>query len=356
MKVKNRTCIRRLSFRTLWSSRRRNLIAVLAIALTTLMFTSLFTVAMSINASYETYTFRQIGGYCHGTFKDVTEEQASAITGHPKVKEVGKRQVLGFLAEGVFAKVPAEISYMDENCTKWSYAEPTVGHQPESVREITMDTESLRLLGIEPKVGTQITLTYMMGDKNQISCEKTDTFTLAGWWEYDEISPVHYMNVSEEYSDMISAEGISAGMDPFRTDLNVMMASAVDIRGQMEQVDRDLGYDWETFEGENCVRIGVNWGYTTAQAGERMDAETLLAIIAFLALVIFTGYLIIYNIFQISVTGDIRFYGLLKTIGVTPAQLRRMIRQQAFLLCVAGIPVGLLTGYGVGAVLTPVVM
>ncbi len=40
---------------------------------------------------------------------------------------------------------------------------------------------------------------------------------------------------------------------------------------------------------------------------------------------IFTGYLIIYNIFQISVAGDIRFYGLLKTIGTTPRQ--RIIRQ-----------------------------
>ncbi len=87
-----------------------------------------------------------------------------------------------------------------------------------------------------------------------------------------------------------------------------------------------------------------------------MDAATLLAIVAFLALVIFTGYLIIYNIFQISVTGDIRFYGLLKTIGVTPRQLRRMIRQQAMFLCIAGIPTGLLLGYGVGASLTPVVM
>ena len=70
---------------------------------------------------------------------------------------------------------------------------------------------------------------------------------------------------------------------------------------------------------------------------------------------IFTGYLIIYNIFQISVTGDIRFYGLLKTIGVTPRQLRRIIRQQALLLCLVGIPVGMLLGYGVGALLTPAV-
>ena len=82
----------------------------------------------------------------------------------------------------------------------------------------------------------------------------------------------------------------------------------------------------------------------------------MIAIAAFLLLVIFTGYLIIYNIFQISVAGDIRFYGLLKTIGTTPRQLKRIIRQQALLLCLIGIPAGLLLGYGIGAVLVPVVL
>ena len=65
MNVRNRKCIRKLSFRTLWASRKRNLIAVLAIVLTTLLFTSLFTIALSINRTYEMYTFRQIGGYPH---------------------------------------------------------------------------------------------------------------------------------------------------------------------------------------------------------------------------------------------------------------------------------------------------
>ena len=114
----------------------------------------------------------------------------------------------------------------------------------------------------------------------------------------------------------MEAEAMSKGLEPFRVDLNVMMASSIDIRGQMEQVDLDLGYAWdETGEGE-LVRIGVNWGYTSSQLGESIDAATLTAMIAFLALVILTGYLIIYNIFQISVTGDIRFYGLLKTKGM----------------------------------------
>jgi len=59
MRVKNRKCIRRLSFKSLWASRKRNIIAICAIALTTLMFTSLFTIMMSVNVSYETYNFRQ---------------------------------------------------------------------------------------------------------------------------------------------------------------------------------------------------------------------------------------------------------------------------------------------------------
>lgn len=302
------------------------------------------------------YTFRQVGGYCHGTFKEVTEEQIENISAHSNVKAAGKRITIGYIDSGIFAKAPAEVSFMDDNCTEWSFAEPTTGHKPQGRNEITMDTHALKLLGVEPEVGAEIELTYTVGALSEMPYEKTDTFTLVGWWEYNEISPVHYINISEEYAKEIEAEAMSKGLEPFRVDLNVMMASSMNIRGQMEQVDLDLGYAWdETGEGE-LVRIGVNWGYTSSQLGESMDATTLVAIIAFLALVIFTGYLIIYNIFQISVTGDIRFYGLLKTIGVTPLQLRRIIRQQALFLCVVGIPIGLLLGYGVGASLTPVVM
>ena len=356
MNVKNRKCIRKLSWRSLWASRKRNIIAITAIALTALLFTSLFTIVMSMNSSYENYTFRQVGGYCHGTFKEVTEEQIKNISAHSKVKAVGKRINIGYMDSGIFAKAPAEVSFMDDNCTEWSFAVPTVGQKPQEKNEITMDTYALKLLGVAPELGADIELTYTVGSLSATPYEKTDTFTLVGWWEYDDISPVHYINVSEEYAKEIEAEAISKGVEPFRIDLNVMMASGINIRGQMEQVDLDLGYAWdETGEGE-LVRIGVNWGYTSSQLGESMDAATLLAIVAFLALVIFTGYLIIYNIFQISVTGDIRFYGLLKTIGVTPRQLRRMIRQQAMFLCIVGIPAGLLLGYGIGASLTPVVM
>ncbi|MEI3190688.1 MAG: hypothetical protein V8S36_00035 [Lachnospiraceae bacterium] len=92
MNVKNRKCIRKLSLKSLYANRRRNLIAIFAIALTTLLFTSMFTIVLSLNASYETYQFRQVGGYAHGTFKDVSPEQAERIAAHPKVKAAGVRK------------------------------------------------------------------------------------------------------------------------------------------------------------------------------------------------------------------------------------------------------------------------
>ena len=356
MKVQNRKCIRKLSLKSLYANRRRNLIAIFAIALTTLLFTSMFTIVLSLNASYETYQFRQLGGYAHGTFKDVSPEQAERLTAHPKVKAAGARKVIGITAEGVFAKTPAEISYMDANCTQWNYAAPTTGRMPESGKEVTMDTAALQLLGVTPELGAEVTVSYSITDKDQIAFTVTDTFTLVGYWDYDALMPVHYINISRDYADNIEAQAVKAGLQPFRTDLNVMLASGTNIQGQMEQVDTDLGYTWDSYTDPNSVRIGVNWGYTSSQLESQLDPELMIAIAAFLLLVIFTGYLIIYNIFQISVAGDIRFYGLLKTIGTTPRQLKRIIRQQALLLCLVGIPAGLLLGYGIGAVLVPVVL
>ena len=354
MNVRNRKCIRKLSFRTLCASRKRNLIAILAIVLTTLLFTSLFTIALSINRTYEMYTFRQIGGYPHGSYKQVTDEEIAAIASHRNIQAVGERTNIGYIGTGVFAKVPAEVSFMDKNCTQWSFASPIEGHIPRSGKEITMDTNALALLGIEPELGAEVTLTFTVGDQYQYAYDKTDTFTLVGWWEYDNIMPVHYINISEEYADLVEAEGKSNGLQDFRTDLNVMLRSEINIEGQMAQVIEELELPWET--EQQCYRIGVNWGYTSANVKATADASTVIAILAFLMLVIFTGFLIIYNIFQISVTGDIRFYGLLKTIGVTPRQLKRIIRQQALLMCIVGIPVGMILGYGVGVALMPTIM
>ena len=354
MNVKNRGCIRHLSFKTLLASRKRNAIAIAAIALTTLLFTSLFTIVLSINETNQNYQFRSVGTYAHGSFKDVDEAQINTLSAHPKVKAVGKRTVIGICTSGVFAKDYGEVSFMDDNIAKWGYVLPTVGRTPKSGKEITMDTKALALLGVTPELGAQVTLTYSLADKNQLGRDVTDTFTLVGWWEYDELLKVHFFNVSEEYVQQIETMAVAEGMEPFRTDLSVMLSNSLDIESTLTKIGEDCGYS--VGDRADQLRIGVNWGYTATQLADSLDAGTILAVFAVLVVVTFTGYLVIYNIFQISVAGDIRYYGLLKTIGVTPKQLRRIIRQQALMLSGVGIPVGLGLGYGVGVLAVPVAL
>lgn len=346
MKVRNSKCIRHLSYKTMMASKKRNIIAIIAIALTTLMFTALFTVVLSINTSYQNYLSRQVGAYSHGCFKEVSEEDIEKITGHRMIKEAGARTVIGIVDEIPFNKETAEVSFMDANCTKWSYALPSEGHMPRKEDEISMDRKALELLGVEGKIGEKITLTYKLYGKNGEGEKITDTFTLVGIFEYDALLPVHYINVSKEYVEKMENHEVLSDIGGFRTDLNVMLSNSLNIEGKLEQVRSDLGMD--------DTRIGVSWAYTGSSLSP--DAATVVAMVAFLILVFFSGYLVIYNIFQISVTGDIRFYGLLKTIGVTPKQLKRIIRNQALMLCAPGIPLGFLVGYGVGAIILPLVI
>lgn len=85
-------------------------------------------------------------------------------------------------------------------------------------------------------------------------------------------------------------------------------------------------------------------------------AQGSLIAIMTIALILISGYLIIYNIFQISVTQDIRFYGLLKALGATKKQLARIIVGQGLRLWGLGLPIGLVLGYGVGTLVMPIML
>lgn len=83
------------------------------------------------------------------------------------------------------------------------------------------------------------------------------------------------------------------------------------------------------------------------------DMGTALAVILFFML---DGFLIIYNINTISVTKDIQFYGLLKTIGTAPSQLKRMMFYRMGNILLTALPVGLALGGVMTQWIVPVIL
>lgn len=357
MNVKNTKCIRHLAWKSLLASRIRNLIAVAAIALTAVLFTSLFTIALSINEGIQQANFRQVGGFSHGGFKYMTKQQFEELKDDTLIDQWGLRRFIGMPTDVPFNKSHVEIGYSDANEAHWMYCDPVEGFLPqEDTDQAATDTHVLELLEVEPEIGAKFTVTF---DVN--GYETTQTFTLSGWWAYDEAIVANHILIPESRGEQILSE---CDVDPNAPadgmtgswNLDVMLKSgARHIERDLNQILANHGYQCEA-QGDNYINTGVNWGYTGARLSDTVDPTVVIAIAAVSLLIIFTGYLIIYNVFQISVAGDIRFYGLLKTIGTTPRQLRRIIRLQALALSTAGIPIGLVIGWFIGGQLTPVIV
>lgn len=358
LKVSNSRCIRHLGVRSMRANRTRNTIAILAIALTTVLFTSLFTVAMSINDGFQQSNFRMVGGYSHGGFKYLSEAQFNELKDDPLIKEWGLRRFVGMPSEVPFNKSHVEVGYSDDKQAHWMYCDPVQGSLPkEGSNEAATDTRVLELLGVKPELGAEFTMTFDVDGH-----PTTQTFTLCGWWEYDEVIVANHVLIPLSRANAIFDEvglvpGEAADGMTGTWNMDVMFKNSLHIERDVEQILANHGYQNKSrSDGDSFIPTGVNWGYTGAQIVDDLDPATVLAVAAMLLLIIFTGYLIIYNVFQISVTNDIRFYGLLKTIGTTPRQLRRIIRQQALMLSAMGIPLGLVGGWFVGGALTPVII
>ncbi|MCM1566709.1 MAG: FtsX-like permease family protein [Dehalobacter sp. 4CP] len=353
IKVENKKAIRHLAEKSFRANKARNIIAIIAIALTTVLLTSLFTMGIGTVESIQQATMRQAGGDGHAVLKYITDEEYDNIKGHPLIKEIAYNRIL---CDGVenkaFVKRRAEFWYYDDVGLKLGFCEPTSGHKPVAEKEVIADTRTLELMGVPLEVGAPLTLTLNIRGK-----EIQRNFFLAGWWESDPVFNVGQIFASRAYVDAHLAElhntykedsSLAGAINAY-----IMFKNSMDLEGKLSKVITDSGYSIDE-NAPNYLAHNVNWAYLSTNFG--MDAGTVMALLLGLLLIVFTGYLIIYNIFQISVIRDIRFYGLLKTIGTTGTQIRRIIRRQALILSAMGIPIGLIIGFFIGRSIVPIIM
>lgn len=337
--------LRTLSRRSFRANRRRNLIAVLAIILTTMMFTSLFVLSQSMIENMQQMYIQQAGYSSQLSSSLLTDDEADAIAEHPAVAEASRSTVVG-VAENVSGR-QVELRAASADYADSALSLPTEGRMPENADEIALDTITLDKLGLAHQLGESVHLSWTSAPGSD--AHETADFTLCGIWQGNPAAMASMAWVSEDF-----AEALSVGVDQDAaresgsilglTMLHIDLVDDSDPSGTAEKILADTGLSAR-------VTLSPNIAYDSA-VGQNMLRE-LLPMAICMVLVFVSGYLIIYNIFQISVAADIRFYGRLKTLGATKRQLKKIIYSQARRLCLVGIPLGFVIGYFLGAVLVP---
>lgn len=355
MKNNNGAAVRKLSSRSLKNNRMRNLFAVVAITLTGILFTAVFSLVGGAMQAAQESTMREVGSRAHAGLKGATKEQYEKVAADPMVVKSSYNIYIG-TADNI-VKWSAEIRYLPEEDTLQDmFIELEEGHLPTAENEIVVNTFVLDELHLPYALGEKIPLTFRFMDKTI-----EDEFVVSGWYRGDYISHASELFVSEDYWEKL--KGYLTDEDflrwrqthPEDRDVGLYAGSvyfdkAFNLDEKIRAVIINAGYEPETE-----LDYGVNWAYMSSRV-ESVDPFAVMMIVSAVLVILITGYLIIYNIFQISVISDIQFYGLLKTIGTTTRQIRRLVRRQVMLLSAIGIPLGLAVGYGIGKCALPFVL
>lgn len=332
-----------VSGKVLKANRLRNIFAVLGIVLTTVLFTCIFTITGSFITSMNESLFRQRGTAAHGEFKGLSEHEYNEIKGHPFIKNIGSSRIIARVENPEIHGRNAEVRCAsDEWVASITYSMPTEGRLPENEDEIAMDTIMLERLGVPAKVGETVSVRYKLGSE-----DVNDSFELVGYWEGDHVLPASLVWVSEKYADSKLKNYVPEHENDMVGTWNapVVFKSDSHFENKFQEVILDSGYKLED------IRYSIN--IVDSIKISDMDRSVLFVIVLLLLIVLFCGYLIISNIFSISIVNDIHSYALFKVIGMTKGQLRSLVRKEVMTLCLIGVPIGIAAGYAVGCLLTP---
>lgn len=354
----NGAVIKKLSGRYFKASKSRNIIAIIAIVLTTILFTTIFTLGSGLMDTVHDQNIRKAGGEGQAVLNYISDEVYNDIAGSPLIDRIAYTKAVSYrLKNPGLERWRSDLWYMDDTALEFARYTPTTGHRPKAENEIIADTKTLDALGVPAQIGETVSLTYEIKGKSY-----TTDFTLCGFWETDSLSNIGRLIVSKAFVDAHS--DILTYTYPVDNDYSGVVSAYVMFRGrgdievQLHRLLSETGYTCDMMGGSkedgNYVIARVSPAY---QSGALTDNPAMLISgIIGVALIVVTGYLIIYNIFQISVIQDIQSYGQLKTLGTTKRQIKRLISRQALRLSLIGIPIGLLVGFFIGRALVPFLM
>lgn len=332
----NQGAVKRIAARSMQQNRMRNLFAVLAIILTTFMFTTVFSIGFSLGKNLNTMMLREQGTKAAVFLDAPTEAQIAQAKQCEHLNAAGLRIDAGIAQKPGNPETGIALRYYDQ--TEWEEnllpaVTDVAGNYPTNKMEIMLSRAALDALGIsQPKSQMDITVTVD---------GEPQTFQLCGWFtDYCFTAGGFQGFVSKAYADSLGLTVEENG--------TLSMSAKVGAQGVLlEELDRQVTL-------EKGQMIDSTYDVQDENGSNVLVAVVSMAIVGLI--IVFSGYLLIYNVMYISVTKDIRFYGMLKTIGTSPKQIRKMVRIQAFRLSVVGIPVGILLGTLVSFVAVPYAM
>ena len=341
----NKAVIKKLANRSFRSNKMRNVVAVIAIALTTFLFTAVLTIGMGAKGALEYSMAKLMGSSADALVQGVSEEQFQQIKENAMFEKVGCWIPVDIMTNT--NRRVAEVDYADQNQLEIRMLTPRIGSAPQKANEVLVSANILKDLNIEEKIGAEIPVELKVRQSGQV-------------YHFDMVVSGIYDTPNEKSESVIVSKAFLEENAEMMSDIalgrvgcgiytaDVVMRDNYMVKDRISELVRNIGGNPDDANADNAVRVAPNPIVSN-------DNGLMMWLVAgvFGILFMFCGYLLIYNVFEIAVTNDIRQYGLLRTVGTTSQQIKRLVNRQALYLFLIGTPFGLLFGTLLGRSILP---
>lgn len=336
----NGKIIKDLALNGIKVNKNRNIIMITAIFLTTVLISFFLTAGFSFfTTSYESAQATP-GPGADGA---LTGDRAT----YDKVLESGEVSWADFVSKcsttslhnDEFAGIQTELLAPDQSFYDHNYVTLIEGIFPKDKTQVLISDTLAKKMGIE-KLNTSITLKVVIL-KNGVDTEIEIPVMICGIYK----NPL--ANISGIYEEIYTVpDFVQAHNKEMPQNQNLIYVKMNYLNPILLKSD--------VYEKLSILSEKVGADFQTSYVRTLTDSLVIaLPLLIFVILIMLSGYFLIHNVFSISVASDIRWFGMMKTIGTTKKQIRSIYMLQILILGAVGIFFGILTGYAIGLLLAP---
>lgn len=302
-----------------------------AAMLVTALYTFVFLLGSSVEDAYLLNYQYSYGSTSHILYTGLTEKQADTLTGNSSIKSTVRLSTIGQLSDPVIGQRRINLAVTDRAYAQTVLSVPTVGTLPQKNGEIALDEFTMDSLGIPHEIGSTVSIDWT-DPKGETH---TTAFTLCGWW-------ANPANFSEACAWITKEEAKKLLPDydeenAANVTLGVNLHQPKDIEKQAEAILSQQGVTGCTYT--------TNLAYQDArkEMAERQARPYYMPVF----LVVLCGYLMVYSIVHVAADREYLFFAGLKSLGMTPRQIWRLLLEQGIMVSA----LGMIPGWALGFVL-----
>ena len=302
-----------------------------AAMMTAALYTFVFLLGSSVEDAYLlNYQYSYVST-SHLLDTGLTEKQADTLSGNSSIKSTVRLSSIGQLSDPIIGQRNIKLAVTDRAYAQTVLSVPTKGRLPIKRGEIALDEFTMDSLGVPHEEGSPVSLQW----KDPDGKEHKTTFTLCGWWA----SPTNFTEAcawitKEEAKELLPDYDKE---NAYNVTLGVTLHQPKNLEKQADLILNEQGV------------AGCSYTTNLAYQDARMEMAEQQARPYYMPvlLVVLCGYLMVYSIVHVTADKDRLFLADLKSMGMTPRQIRQLLMNQGILVSL----LGMFPGWAIGFVL-----